>query len=233
MKKHLINAGYFVVMIISALFMLRSCVNLAHAQANPGYSLRGVLRTAIKADSLWTVDTTIQADSTFGALNPANSLRVGEPTEAWQWDTAKLEWENSIITAPSIRGDSLFIDDSTFVLLQRLNKSKFGWVTDSIKWVVTDTTFEGEPDCKHDWVYGNIKHGSIDFHFTMGFEIVDCTWLNPDGQHCNEHQSATREKICRKCSRGEIEREHWYQRFVAPPKSEFELLKEKQNARHR
>lgn len=53
MKKHLINAGYFVAMIISALFMLRSCVNLAHAQTNPGYSLKGVLRTAIKADFLY------------------------------------------------------------------------------------------------------------------------------------------------------------------------------------
>ena len=32
MKKHLVNVGYFVAMIISALFMLKSCVNLAHAQ---------------------------------------------------------------------------------------------------------------------------------------------------------------------------------------------------------
>lgn len=90
-------------------------------------------------DSLWVTDSifvtahrvndgrvsqAIQSDSTFGALNPVNSLRVGETTEAWQWDTAKWEWKNSIITAPHIRGDSLFIDDSTFVLLQRLNKSK-------------------------------------------------------------------------------------------------------------
>ena len=156
--------------------------------------------TNLYDDSLWVTDSIFV---TAGVLNPVNGLRVGESAKAWQWDAAK--WENVIVTPPPIRGDSLFIDDSTFVLLQGLNKQKFGWVTDSIKWVSTDTTFKGEPDCGHDWVY------------------------HPPGQHCNLY-SDVREKICRHCLHGETEREQWYQRFVAPPKSEFELLKEKQRA---
>ena len=109
--------------------------------------------------------------------------------------------------------------------------AKFGWITDSIKWVAMDTTFEGNRECAHEWVLDAKKPGSIDIHFTFGFEIMDCIRLNPDGKHCNEHQSATREKICRNCLRSVIEREKWFQRFIAPPKSEFEQLKEKQRAK--
>mgnify|MGYP000933773444 CR=1 FL=1 len=175
MKKHLVNVGYFVAMIISALFMLRSCVNLALAQAvdNPGYSLKGLIEPDIRADSLWTIDSSEEVH--------------------------------------------------LLVPLQ-----DFGWITDSIKWIVTDTTFEGDCKCRHNWVFDAEKPGSIDIYFIFGFEVIDCIRFNPDGKHCNEHQSATREKICRKCLRSEIDREQWFQRFVASPKSEFELLKDKQ-----
>lgn len=105
---------------------------------------------------------------------------------------------------------------------------EYGWVTDSIKWVPIDTTFEGDCKCEHDWVFGTDKPGSIEIHFIFGFEFIDCIRLNPDGKHCNEHLSATREKICRKCLRGVIERERWFQHYVASSKSEFERLKERQ-----
>lgn len=103
---------------------------------------------------------------------------------------------------------------------------KYGWITDSIKWVVTDTTFEGDCKCEHDWVYG------VPDIAGYGFATSSCFVYHPPGQHCDFYNDV-REKICRHCLHSEIEREQWYQRFVAPPKSEFELLKEKQNARHR
>lgn len=108
---------------------------------------------------------------------------------------------------------------------------KFGWITDFITWVATDTTFEGNLKCAHTWVFDAAKPGNVNLHYIFGFEIIDCTGLNPDGKHCNEHQSATREKICRKCLFSVIECEKWFQRFVAPPKSEFEILKEKQRVK--
>lgn len=49
-------------------------------------------------------------------------------------------------------------------------------------------------------------------------------------EHC-PFEIMDREKICRKCLFSVIEREKWFQRFVAPPKSEFEILKEKQRAK--
>lgn len=123
----------------------------------------------------------------------------------------------------------VYLWESDSVLIRQETKvQEFGWITDSIIWVVTDTTFEGDCKCEHDWVLDVEKLGSIDIHFIFGFEVMDCTRLNPDGKHCNEHQSATREKICRKCLFSVIEREKWFQRYVAPPKSEFERLKEKQ-----
>lgn len=196
LKNFLIESAYFLGMLIATWLTVSSCA--AHAQANPGYSLRGVLRTAIKADSLWTADTTIQSDSTLDALNPVNGLRVGE----------SAKWENVILTPP----------------LQNLNKQKFGWVTDSIKWVSTDTTFEGDCKCEHDWVYGEPDIAGY------GFATYSCLVYHPPGQHC-DFNNDVREKICRHCLRSEIEREQWYQHFVAPPKSEFERLKEKQRAK--
>lgn len=187
---------------------------------------------------------TIQADSTFGALNPEkilrDSLRVGETIETWKWNSAKWEWENTIITVPDtgnialyqdatsplalIRGYSLFIDDSTFVLLQRLNKSKFGWVTDSITWVPIDTTFVGESNCQHAWVYGEPDIAGD------GFVTHSCLVYHPPGQHC-DFNNDVREKICRRCLRSVIESEQWFQHFVAPHKTEFEILKERQRSK--
>lgn len=219
--------------------------------------------TNLYDDSLWVTDSifvtahrlndgrvsqTIKADSTFGALNSENILRdSSHATETIKvWDAAK--WENVIVTPPPIRGDSLFIDGSTFVLLQRLNKSKFGWVTDSIKWVVMDTTFKGNLKCEHEWVYSEPKmqgnrfgayvfdKHTINVVCARGAHYANGKWdespFHSLDEHC-QYEEREREKICRKCLRSEIEREQWYQRFIEPPKSEFELLKEKQNARHR
>ena len=102
--------------------------------------------------------------------------------------------------------------------------AQFGWVTDSIKWVVTDTTFEGDCKCEHDWVYGEPDIAGY------GFATYSCLVYHPPGQHC-DFNNDVREKICRHCLRSEIEREQWYQHLVAPPKSEFEKLKEKQRAK--
>lgn len=108
--------------------------------------------------------------------------------------------------------------------LQSFNKQKFGWVTDSIKWVSTDTTFEGDCKCEHDWVYGEPDIAGYNF------ATHSCLVYHPPGQHCDFYNDV-REKICRHCLRSEIEREQWFQHYVVPPKSEFERLKEKQRAK--
>lgn len=96
----------------------------------------------------------------------------------------------------------------------------FGWITDSIKWVPTDTTFEGEEDCKHEWVW------SESYHQVGAFTHSDYH----NGDHCSRNDML-REKICRACLRSIVEREKWFQHYVAPPKTEFERLKEKQRAK--
>lgn len=100
---------------------------------------------------------------------------------------------------------------------------KFGWITDSITWVATDTTtFKGDSKCAHEWIYGKPDFSTVSWRF-------GCL-VNHDGAHC-DYDDDVREKICRKCLRSVIEREKWFQRFVAPPKSEFEILKEKQRVK--
>lgn len=108
--------------------------------------------------------------------------------------------------------------------LQSFNKQKFGWVTDSIKWVSTDTTFEGDCKCEHDWVYGEPDIAGYNF------ATHSCLVYHPPGQHCDFYNDV-REKICRHCLRSEIEREKWFQHYVEPPKTEFQKLKEKQRAK--
>lgn len=122
---------------------------------------------------------------------------------------------------------------------------KFGWITDSITWVATDTTFEGDCKCEHEWVYSDNKNltfrvGATVWRKTDGLALCSVGvhnwkrfWDEPDhtdGSHC-PYEINERERICRKCLFSVIERENWFQHFVAPPKSEFEILKEKQRAK--
>lgn len=193
----------------------------------------GVVFILVVAAIFWVIFSipagaqTNQADSIFGALNAENIVRDSSHVVGTikVWDAPNWMWENSIITPSTIRGDSLFIDDSTFVLLQRLNKPKFGWITDSITWVAIDTTFAGNLKCEHDWVFGEPDIVEIGSSFS-------CAVYHPAGQHC-DLSGEVREKICRRpgCLRSVIEREKWFQHFVSPPKSEFEILKEKQRAK--
>lgn len=146
------------------------------------------------------------------------------------------------------RNDSLFaklsggrevylIADSTYLPLDTVKI--YGWITDSIKWVPVGglVIYEGIKCDVHDWVYDDVVPGRIGEH-CCGFRLVgtvkmllNCLSVNPDGKHCNEHQSATRERICRNCLRSEIEREQWFQHFIERSKTEFELLKEKQRSK--
>lgn len=138
-----------------------------------------------------------------------------------------------------VYGQAVAADSATWEswLVPEERTTKFGWITDSITWAATDTTFEGDLRCAHEWVHGEVqehlfgRHNGTKWLFGEGHSPMWCSDVNPDGKHCNEHQSATREKICRKCLFSVVEREKWYQRFVAPPKSAFELLKEKQRAK--
>lgn len=147
--------------------------------------------------------------------------------------------ETPLLPKAKTKGDTLYFNgDSAYFIISRpeiktlelnswqgLDRSDvYGWVTDSIKWVPTDTTFEGEPDCNHDWVYGEPDIAGY------GFATSSCFVYHPPGQHCDFYNDV-REKICRHCLHSEIEREQWYQRFVEPPKTEFQKLKEKQRAR--
>jgi len=150
--------------------------------------------------------------------------------------------QNSLVYRPkpghvvisSLYGDSLWVTDKIFVTVHRFDDSiiirdkpgvyEFGWVTDSIKWVATDTMFKGDCKCEHDWVFGEPNYDVSGSGLSIGC-LVD-----HNGGHC-DYDDDVREKICRKCMRSVIEREKWYHRFVAPPKSEFEILKEKQRAK--
>lgn len=125
----------------------------------------------------------------------------------------------------------------------------FGWITDSITWVATDTTFTGDCKCEHEWVYSedySTTFRSVDLLYLKSNMVLVCadghhprTSLNylrikheshDPNAHC-PYEVNEREKICHKCLFSVIEREKWFQHFIAPPKSEFESLKEKQRAK--
>lgn len=244
LKNFLIESAYFPGMLIATWLTVSSCA--AHAQTRP--------RTP---DSVNQRFVYMRGDTVF----QRNSNGVEEPLlppSVYHYHIDSLEAElylykpkpgviiieldttsNKMVYRKKIGyvkitnfyDDSLWVTDSIFVtasrrfpVLQSLNKPKFGWITDSIKWVPIDTTFEGESNCQHDWVYGEPDIAGY------GFATYSCLVYHPPGQHCDFYNDV-REKICRHCLHSEIEREQWYQRFVAPPKSEFERLKEKQRAK--
>lgn len=100
----------------------------------------------------------------------------------------------------------------------------FGWVLDSVKWVAHDTVFLAKVKCKHGWVF-NLDSASVvqhDFTSKVNFKPNRPPYRQQDGSYEN------RSKICRICLT-EI-REHLvsYWHYAPPPKSEFEILKERQ-----
>lgn len=111
-------------------------------------------------------------------------------------------------------GLSLFLNDSALI------RPQGEWVTDSVAWKPNGILFAGKDNCKHDWCFSESGHSSA--YITWG-----CLTIHGKGEHCS-YQDKVRSKICRLCLREESERERWYQHYVAPQKTEFEVLKEKQ-----
>lgn len=101
---------------------------------------------------------------------------------------------------------------------------RYGWVLDSVKWVAHDTVFLAKTKCKHLWVF---RGDSVVFGFHSDF-LSKVPKLNkpPFWQQDNTYEN--RSKICRTCLTEVAEHlvKYWY--YAPPPKSEFEILKERQ-----
>lgn len=111
-------------------------------------------------------------------------------------------------------GFSLFLNDLAFI------RPQDGCVTDSVVWKSDGVVFAGKENCKHDWAFSESSTNPEYGYF-------GCGAMHGKGEHCS-YDDKFRNKICRACLREEREREHWYQHYVVHPKTEFELLKEKQ-----
>lgn len=104
----------------------------------------------------------------------------------------------------------------------------FGWVLDSVKWVVHDTVFSAKRQCKHLWVFRSDSSTSLHGGF-----LTDVSKQNEPPFWQQEKSDETwfynnRSRICRACLTEVAEHLVKYWRYVPPTKNEFELLKEKQ-----
>lgn len=228
LKNFLIEFGYWLGMILGLIFLARSCAELSYAQQRLSAKNNYHVLPATP-DSGYVIY--YRNDSLFAKLSDGREVYLN--ISAGNYKPAN----NFTLEVIPQNGGTRFDADSIII---RDKAKEFGWVTDSIKWVPAGgmIIFDGEEKCRdHDWAYETSRKAYFGYHegsktlFGDTYIRMRCDQVNPDGKHCNEHQSATREKICRKCLRSEIEREWWFQHFVAPPKSEFQKLKEKQRVK--
>lgn len=213
---------FFILVIIGEIFMLS--YHLAHAQQSPPLPknsnqkyvyMHGDTVFEIHADGVEVPLLPYTPGASFQAYYSCAAYHPQGPACFTPIDNFTLE------VIPQNEGSRF--DADSIIIRDKTKVQELGWVTDSIKWVADDTLYVGDKDCVHDWLYGEPE--------ITGFErSISCLVYHPQGQHC-DWGDGLREKICRNCMRSEIERERWFQHFVAPPKSEFEILKEKQRAK--
>lgn len=122
----------------------------------------------------------------------------------------------SVYTSLSAQGLTFRQDTSAFV----------GWKLDSVKWVAHDTVFSAKVKCTHSWVF---RGDSVTFGLHSDF-IAKAPKMNKPPFRQQDNSYENRSKICRTCLT-EI-REHlvksWH--YVPPPKTEFEILKDRQKS---
>ena len=91
-------------------------------------------------------------------------------------------------------------------------------VTDSVIWrtISVDSLNLGNINCVHQWVYSRTRLAMLG----VGYGVFH------NGFHCS-YNDRIRDRICKLCLRKETQRESWYQHREEPPKTEYEILKEK------
>ena len=105
-----------------------------------------------------------------------------------------------------------------------------GWVVDSVKWVTHDTVFSAKRQCKHSWVFRSDSSSSLHGGF-----LTDVSKQNEPPFWQQDKSDATwfynnRSKICRTCLTEVAEHLVKYWHYAPPPKSEFEILKDRQKS---
>jgi len=202
------------------------------------YHIVDSIKTMIIESSI--SDTTMYFTKFVGTLEPSPFLSVLNDTLF-----VRLGYE-SFALAVKVNGNFHFP-------LHTNNSPRYGFITDSIKWVPSDTTFEGDKCHAHDWVYsepsaitfrvGDMIYKKHPYDPSLG-RLLACVGgyhprksrcaddlpIHDEEEHC-PYEVLEREKICRTCMRSVVERERWFQHYVAPPKTEFQKLKEKQRVK--
>ncbi len=249
------NILYVVVMATAILFAIcaLACVPKAHGQSERRFEF---VETSSSPPSYNEDILFARGDSLFVKLQDGREIFTGE-TQKDGNGYFSIFPERAYFLMDSIRKATalkyLTVPITTLELnsWQGLDSIKaYGWVTDSIKWVPIDTTLEGDRCHVHDWVYsesykitvriGDMVYLKNPYDPSLGRFLVCIAGYHPrnlisdnvipihdEDEHC-PYEVLEREKICRKCMRSIIEREKWFQHYVAPPKTEFQRLKEKQ-----
>jgi hypothetical protein len=105
---------------------------------------------------------------------------------------------------------------------------KFGWVLDSTKWVPHDTLFQAKVVCTHNWVF---QSDSASYLYGGYLRQTNLKSAPPFWQEIKTNRTyfyENQRRICERCLTEIAEHLVKYWRRVSLPKTEFELLKDKQ-----